>query len=109
MNVEQARDILSHIVAQRVRWGKQYDAGDIGLDKVTDALVALAHEDSDETLELRKSLAKANRQVGAANARETKLKNKVKELEDETNALHTALARIERVSHTGGTEGSTED
>jgi hypothetical protein len=74
MNYEQAQDMLSHIVAQQLRWGKQYDASEFGLDKVVEALIALAQSEDSELGTLRAELAKANRQAGASKARETKLK-----------------------------------
>jgi hypothetical protein len=109
MNIEQAKDVLSHIVEQKLRWGKQYDASDIGLDKVTEALIALAQGDG-ETTEVRKSLTKANRQLGASNARETKLKKTIEELRHEVTGLNGIVDRISNgVPHSGGSEGSSED
>lgn len=84
MTEERARDIVSHVVAQRLRWGKHYAGDDIngGMTSVFDALILLAYAENDETKELRDSLAKANRQLGAAKARETKLRKQLKEQED---------------------------
>jgi hypothetical protein len=106
MEVEAAQDILSHIVAQRVRWGQQYDASDIGMDKIVDALLALAHAEDDGTADLRKSLATANRQAGAGKAREVKLKKTIEELRDEITNLD---AIVDQLLDSRDTEGSTED
>lgn len=82
MTLEQAQDILAHIVSQRVRWGVQYDGGEIGLDKMMDAIVMLGQHENNELAELKEALTKANRQLAAANARETKLRNQIEELKN---------------------------
>jgi len=87
MSLANAKDILAHIVEQRLRWGKQYDAGDIGLLKLVDALVQLAYAEEGEAGALRKSLAEANRQKGACLAREIKLKKKIQELEEDLEGI----------------------
>jgi hypothetical protein len=46
-----------------------------------DALIVLAKESNHADTDMKEALTKANRQLGAANARETKLKNRVAELE----------------------------
>ena len=76
LTYEQALDILHHIVVMRERWGKQYEAGDLGIETVCDALVVLAHHENEEHTRLKEELTKANRQVGAANARVAKLSKK---------------------------------
>lgn len=95
MTLEQAQDHLAHIVAQRVRWGKQYDASDIGIDKITDALVRLAFAENTETAELRKELALSNRQNGATGAREAKLKKQVESLKAEIATLNAVVSRLQ--------------
>ena len=82
MTEEQARDILAHIVAQRVRWGVQYDGGEIGLDNLMEALVVLGQADNQAYADLKEELTKANRQLAAANARETKLRNDLEKLKN---------------------------
>lgn len=76
MTLDQAQDILHHIVVQRERWGKQYDGGEIGLDKMMEAIVVIGQADNNELTELRASLTKANRQLAAANARQVKADKK---------------------------------
>ena len=83
MTEEKARNIVSHIVSQRIRWQQQYDGGEFTLGTLMDALVILAYSENEEAAELRKSLATANRQVGAANARETKRAKQIEELKGE--------------------------
>ena len=95
MNSDQAKDVLAHIVAQRVRWGKQYDAGDIGVAKLTEALLVLAQEDSHEAAELRKSLTTANRQLAAAGAREARMKKQADELREHIQALEAVVEKLE--------------
>lgn len=87
MSLEQAQDIMAHIVGQRVRWGKMYDGSDIGLAKMMNALVVLAQNDGHEVTEVRKGLATANRQIGAHKAREAKLKKQVEGLKLEIDNL----------------------
>lgn len=72
LTYEQAMDILHHIVDMRLRWGKQYEAGDLGIETVCDALVVLAQEENAEITRLKEQLAKSNRQAAAANARQKK-------------------------------------
>ena len=95
LSIEQAQDIVAHVVTNRVRWGQMYDGGDIGLSKMMDALIVIAQSDSHEVGEVRKGLATANRQIGAHKAREAKLTKKVENLNAEITAL-TAL--VERMS-----------
>ena len=82
LTIDQAKDILAHVVSQKERWGQQYDAGDIGLSGLMDALIVIAKEDNETYTSLRAQLTKANRALGASNARETKLKNEIKKLSD---------------------------
>jgi len=82
LTLDQAKDILAHIVSQRERWGAQYDGGEIGLDAIMEALVVLAQADNESYTDLKEELTKANRQLAAANARETKLKNEIQELKN---------------------------
>jgi hypothetical protein len=85
MTYDEAQDIVAHVAAERIRWGKQYLAHDVGRGKILDALVALAAGSADDFAEgdLRRSLATANRQAGAAKAREAKAQNTIKELRAE--------------------------
>lgn len=112
MSIEKARDIVAHIVAQQVRWGKLYDAEEIGLKQLVEALIAIAQGDSEEVTEVRKSLATANRQVGAANAREARYKKQIEELKNENEALtrlcHDLTERMPSVID-GDTDGPAED
>ena len=101
MELEKAQDILAHVVAQRVRWGNMWDASEIGLDKLTDALIAISQGDVSEAADLRQSLATANRQTGAANARETKLKKKITKLEQEIKALNNLVERLSQNKESG--------
>lgn len=94
MTFQQAQDILAHIVAQRVRWGKLYDpVDDVGAKKVSDALLAYAQNETHEVEEIRKSLTTANRQLAAAGARETKQKKKIEVLKKEIDNLNAVIDR----------------
>jgi hypothetical protein len=104
MTEDQARDIVAHIVTQRIRWGKQWDASEIGLPKLTDALVLLAYADNAEAAELRKSLATANRQVGAANAREARNRSQIEDLKKENQLL---LDKVDNLLAEQGLEGGS--
>lgn len=72
MTVEEAADLVSHVVAQRIRWGKHYDGQEYKADRLLDALVVLAQSENLETSRLREELTLANRRLAAANAREAK-------------------------------------
>ena len=82
MTADRAADIVSHIVREKERWGKHYDASDVGLEAMMQALVFMAKEGSEETQNLRESVKLLNRQLAASNARETKLKRELKEARD---------------------------
>jgi len=79
MTEDRARDIVSHVVANRLRWGKYYQGDDIdgGITAVFDALILLAYAENDTTKELRDTITKLNRQLGASKARETQLKKRL--------------------------------
>lgn len=79
LTIEQAKDVLAHVVSQKERWGQQYDGSEIGLSALMDALVVLAKHDNQSYMDLKEDLTKANRQLAAANARETKLKRELEE------------------------------
>lgn len=98
MELSKAQDILAHIVGNRVRWGKMYDASDIGLEKLTEALIALSQGDVSEAADLRASLANANRQLGAAKSREAKTKKQIEALKAEIAGLDAVIDKI----HEGG-------
>lgn len=74
MTPEKAADIVSHVVANRLRWGKQYDGSDILRSDLLDALVVIAQNGNNAEGELREELTRLRRQLAAANAREAKLK-----------------------------------
>lgn len=80
LTLDQAKDILAHIVSQRERWGVQYDGGEIGLEPIMEALIVIAREQNNDSVDMKEQITKLNRQLGAANARETKLKNELQEL-----------------------------
>lgn len=82
LTLDQAKDILAHIVSQKARWGVQYDGGEIGLDAMMDALIVLAQNDNEEVTELKAEITKLNRAAAASNARETKLKKTIEELKN---------------------------
>jgi len=76
MTLERAENLVAHVIKERARWGKLYDGTSLDLNQVLDALVFLHENESQEVLDLRKSLATSNRQLGASKAREARL-NKV--------------------------------
>lgn len=85
--LERAREIVAHVATERLRWNKLYDASDIGVDALMDSLVLLAQADNERITGQDEKLTKANRQLGASKARETKLKKQVAELKDELKAI----------------------
>ena len=89
MTYEEAQDVVSHVVAERLKWGKMYKASDIGMFKILDALAAMAKGASDDFAEgdLRKSLATANRQLGAAKARAVQAKTTIADLRTQVAQL----------------------
>jgi septal ring factor EnvC (AmiA/AmiB activator) len=103
LSIEQAQDLVSHVVANKVRWGKMYNGDDLGLEKILDALIVIAQSDSHEVAEVRKGLATANRQVGAHKAREAKLTKQIEGLKNEVANLN---ALVERLSDS---DGSSEE
>lgn len=80
LSYAQAVDILNHVVTQKERWGKQYNGSEMGVDTLMDALIVFAKADNEQYAELKSELSKANRQLAAANARETKLKKQIETL-----------------------------
>ena len=80
LSYAQAVDILNHVVTQKERWGKQYNGSEMGVDTLMDALIVFAKADNEQYAELKPELSKANRQLAAANARETKLKKQIETL-----------------------------
>lgn len=80
---ERAADIVSHVVSQRLRWGKQYDGSDILRADLLEALVIIAQSENAVEAELREELTRVRRQLAAANAREAKLKKSAGETDDE--------------------------
>jgi hypothetical protein len=72
MTPAKAHQITAHVAAQRLRWGKHYDATDIGLHNLLDAIVVLGHEGNKEDAGLRDQITTLNRQLAAAKAREAK-------------------------------------
>lgn len=100
MDINEAKNILSHIVAQTVRWGKQYDGSDIGLAKLMAALLVVAKEDNSEVTALRKELATSNRQKGAGEAREMRYKKRIEELQQEVDNLKKIIDKLGSPSDT---------
>lgn len=80
MDVTKARQIVSSTISGRLRWGKLF-ASEYNMEEVLDALCTLETEvgllqsaEGEDITELKAKLATANRQLGAAKAREAKLK-----------------------------------
>ncbi len=92
---DEAADVVSHVTAQRVRWQKQYDAGDIGMHKLLDALVIISKGESSTEAELRKTIVLSSRQLGASKSRETKLKKQVLSLKERVAGLEDDNHRLE--------------
>lgn len=82
MDAETAQNLVLHIVREKERWGKHYDASDIGLESLLQALVFMSKEGSQETKDLREAVKLLNRQLAASNARETKLKKQIEVLKN---------------------------
>lgn len=77
MTLEQARAIVAEATAMRLQWGKMFQAKDIGEARLLDALVVFARHEGQHDAELKEQLTKANRQLGAALAREKKYRKKL--------------------------------
>jgi hypothetical protein len=77
MTLEQARAIVAEATEMRLRWGKMFSAKDIGEARLLDALVVFAKHEGKHDVELKEQLTKANRQLGAALAREKKYRKKL--------------------------------
>ena len=77
MTLEQARAVVAETVAMRLQWGKMFSAKDIGEARLLDALVVFAQHEGKHDAELKEQLTKANRQLGAALAREKKYRKKL--------------------------------
>jgi hypothetical protein len=71
MTPEKAIEIINEVVAMRARWGKQFRTADLNPD-ILDALAVYVEAARLTIDEYKAELAKANRQVAAANARATK-------------------------------------
>ena len=82
MDTLKAKEIIKHVADQRVRWGKLYLGDDIPWEQVMDALVWLSDQLDimQHDLVPKADLTAANRKLAAAAARETKLRNDLKEL-----------------------------
>lgn len=76
MTLERAENLVAHVVRERARWGKMFDADSLNLEEVLDALVFLHENESQTEKDLRESLRKSQQQLGAAKAREARLKKK---------------------------------
>lgn len=113
MTLEQAQDIMAHVVANRVRWGNMYDGDDIGMSKMMRALIVLAKEDSHAVAEVRKGLTTSNRQAAAGKAREAKMKKQIEGLQNEIsnlNGLNDKLsARVQQLIDPGATAGTSDN
>lgn len=82
---EQAADLVAHVVRERERWGKHYTGDDIGIDIILDCLIFMSQEGTEDVRELRESIKQKNLQLGAAQARETKLRADLKKAKGETS------------------------
>ena len=91
MTHAQAEDMVAHVVTEKLRWEQQYDASDIGSKKLAEALVLIAFHENSEMKDIRESLATANRQIGAFNAREARDKNYKEKLKQEIANLESLL------------------
>ncbi len=90
----QAQQICDHVAKQRKRWGRHAGFGDFSQEQVLDALVALHEEGMFEQLDEALDVAAANRRAGAAEARESKTRKRLENVEAQLTA---ALARIEEL------------
>lgn len=83
MNEDDARKIIAHVTKQRLRWGKNYTGDEYTSHTIMDAMVAIngALAGVQDDLVPKADLSKANRQMAAAKARETKLRNQIEDLE----------------------------
>ncbi len=93
ITLEQAEDTLSHIVEQKIRWGKNYKASEVGMSRLLDCLILMAYSENGEAAELRKTLAGSNRAKGAAEAREAKQKAVIEDLRRELKVTQLALKK----------------
>lgn len=90
MNLDEARTMVETALEQRRKFGKHFTVEDMP-PEFLDALVLVHAQPSPKTLETEQELAAvkeqltlANRQLGAAKSRETKLRKELASMQQET-------------------------
>ena len=95
MTIDEARALVAAAIEQRNKWGKHFGNKDLH-PEFLDALVELDETEGAEVAVMREALAEertlANRQLGAAKARETRMKNQIAALKAELAAFMNAAA-----------------
>ena len=74
---DRAADLVAHVVRERERWGKHYTGDDVGIDTILDCLIFMAQNGTEDVRDLRESITLLNRQLGAAKAREARLRKQL--------------------------------
>ncbi len=93
MTLERAEEIVRVIVAGHKRWGASAGAMQHSTTEVVDALVTL-HENANMDGPSAGDMAKANRQLAAANAREQGYKSRVAALQAEIASLEKEVENL---------------
>ena len=101
MNLDKAKQILTHIAGEKKRWGKHYDPArdtKYTLSVILDAVAFIAEQldqASDNTVD-KAELTKVNRQLAASKARETGLKTKLAKLKEEYEDLNHRMEGLKK-------------
>ena len=83
MELDTAKNIVEESNNFFMKWGNLAEAmdGPYSYMELLEALSLIVADISSKEVELREELTKANRRLGAANAREARMKKKIKKLE----------------------------
>jgi chromosome segregation ATPase len=89
---DEALSRLRFVAAQRRQWGKNLSLKDFNSDELLDDLVKLvAVFDAEHIEDVQEELTLSNRQLGAAKARETKLREDLKTAQEEIASLQAHI------------------
>jgi len=91
---------LRFVAEQRKQWGKNLSLRDFNSDELLDDLVKMVeafgvlHSTHEATLDVQEELTLSNRQLGAAKARETKLRDDLRAAQEEIASLRAHIAEL---------------
>lgn len=108
MDIERARAVVKQVVEGTKRWGKLYTDDRRGvfefkISDLAEALVLISEHEGGETAQLTADhaaeIAKLNRQMAAASAREKKAQNKLEALREEHEKLQKEYSVVVDALH----------